>query len=138
LAFTRREVHDVGTPRDARVVDEHVHLPERGDHAVDHLVDGGHLADVGGQGEAPTAERGDGVRRRLGGAALDVDGRHVRARPGHRERDGLADAVAGAGDDRDTVRQRHPRGDLQPIGCREDTPGGAGAAGPGGGYTRSA
>src|SRR5207245_6740693 len=55
------EVHDVRPAGDAGVVHEHVDVTEGVDDAADHLVDGGDVADVGGEGEAAPAERADGA-----------------------------------------------------------------------------
>jgi hypothetical protein len=43
-----------------------------------------------------------------GGARIDVRHRDPRALPGERARDGLADAAAPSGDQRDLISQAHP------------------------------
>jgi hypothetical protein len=101
------EVHDAGAPRDPRVVHQHVDAPEGLHRAQRHAVDRGQIAHVGVEREALAAEPRRRVRGGLGRAPVHVRGHHPRARPHHRERDGAADAVAGAGDDRDPVGQHH-------------------------------
>src|SRR5262249_61088844 len=53
------EIHDVGAARDAGVVDERVDAAEGVGDLAHHLVDGGDVADVGGEREAPASERHD-------------------------------------------------------------------------------
>ena len=102
-----REIHDVGAPRDARVVHEDVDTAERRHHPAHHLVDGGHIAHVRVESEALATERGDGIGRGLGRAAVGVGGDHVGSRPGQGQRSRVADAVARSGDDGDSLREHH-------------------------------
>src|SRR5437667_444348 len=74
------EVHDVGAPRDAGVVDEHVDPLERGHRAPHHRVDGGEVADVGLQRQAAAPQARDGVGGGLGEPGVDVRGDDVGAR----------------------------------------------------------
>jgi hypothetical protein len=100
------EVHDVRPPGDAGVVDEHVDPAEGGGDLADHPVDAGQVADVGGDRQAPPAPGRDAGGGLLGGGPVDVGDCHVRAGIGERQRRGVADPLAGAGDDRNPPAER--------------------------------
>src|SRR5439155_7954511 len=87
--------------------DEHVDPAERLHDAADHLVDGGDVADVAGDGQAAPAGGAHGGGRLLRGGLVDVHDGDIGAGPGERERGGVADALAGAGDDGDAALECH-------------------------------
>src|SRR5207244_13099202 len=101
------ELHDVGAAGDAGVVHEHVDAAQGLHDAHHHLIDGGDVPDIGGDGHALAAGRADGGGGLLGGGLVDVDGGDVGPGPGEGERGGVADALAGAGDERDAALQCH-------------------------------
>ena len=92
------KVDAVGAADDAGIIDEDVEAAELLQRLVDHALhrfDGG---EVGGDDLRLAAERADLLHRFLGGRA--ADGGDVGAGGGERQRDRLADAGIGAGDDR--------------------------------------
>lgn len=109
LVLGHREDHPVA--QDARVVDEDVQLPERGDRRLDQFAGLFVVGDVPGVGDGPAARRTD-----LGGDLLGRGGRGLsravpsglpvvvdddgRSQPAEFQRLGPAEPATRAGDDR--------------------------------------
>ena len=96
-------IHDRCAADDAGVVDKNVHAPgvldDLGDEIGGALL--GELAEIFGVGVELRAQR---FRLRAGlGLVADVHADGVRAFAGKRQRNGLADAPAGAGDNGDFI-----------------------------------
>src|SRR5438067_1808166 len=88
---------DVDAP--AGVVDQHVQRAHGLDALADHGVRRQHIAQVGGQDVRLPSEGPDLLRHLLQLVAAAGGQRHVGALARERERDGAADATAGAGDE---------------------------------------
>ena len=102
-----RELEEGPPDEDAGVVDEDVDGPELAFDATDAFLREAPRGDVAGNGEAAAAGGGDAARRllELGGRARDE--RDAGALLGEAQRDGAADAAAGAGDEHGAVLKLH-------------------------------
>jgi hypothetical protein len=92
---------------DARVVDQRVDAPPLGHHAFDHDSDALLVGDIDDEPDGLAAGGRDERDRALDGRRVDIASRDFRAFLGKLDRGRLADALAGAGDDRDVVLQAH-------------------------------
>jgi hypothetical protein len=99
-------LHVRGRARDAGVVDEHVDRAEASARGRDHRVDVARACDVGRYGERVPAARADLGLDRADRLAVSRGDDDARARIGERERDRTSDALAAAGDDRNSSFER--------------------------------
>ena len=92
-------VGELRDAQDARAIDQDVELAEFLHQRIDRLSGRGDVAHVGGRGRCGSPEFADAGGSRLGAALIDVERADVAAFLGEAQRDGAADARAGAGHD---------------------------------------
>ena len=68
-----RDVHDVGAPRHAGVVHEDIDAPIVGDRAIDHALDVGEAAGIGGESQGAMLVRRQRLSHFLDKRAVDID-----------------------------------------------------------------
>src|SRR5262249_26800000 len=102
-----RNVHDIGTPRDARIVDEDVDAPVVGNRAIDLPLDVANAADVSRDAQRAMLIGRQRLCNLLGARAVEIDGDDDGSSLGKRLCGGRADTLARTSYDGHLILQQH-------------------------------